>query len=78
MITEQTLLDELLASDPAPLDPVTEVCSSMLVERSGLKEGAWQHRLRNLEQKGLMTCRLAMYNGHVVKAYRKVNNEPLP
>lgn len=72
-ITEQTLLDELAANEPQPLDPKTEVCVVMLMERTGGAQATVLRRLKQLEHDGVLVSREAIHDGRRVRAYRKAD-----
>ena len=70
-ITENELLNSLLAEVPAPLDETCEVCAIMLERQGGLARITWDKRLRKMFEEGKMTRRPARYKGRTVVAYRR-------
>ncbi len=73
IITEQTLLDEIAAEMAEELDPLTEVSSLMLKERTGRALSTCERYLKAAEERGEMVSREALRNGRRVRAYRKAD-----
>ena len=76
MVTEndldQALIDELTASVLSlDLDPKTEVCATMLRDRTGKALSTCERILKTEEEAGTMTSREARYKGRRVLAYRR-------
>lgn len=65
-----SLLKEMLQDIPTPIDPLTEVCVPMLIEK-GLNENMASRMVKEKEKKGELVSRPAMYRGQRVKAYRR-------
>ncbi len=75
MITENKLLEELIASERLPnLDPLLDVTAEMFAAKLGITQRAASQKLRALVRSGKLTCQwVRKQDGHRVLAFRRPN-----
>ena len=71
MLTENELLEELVAqTEPPPLG-ADEVTADMLAERLHISRSAAYHRLEEFERQNKLTSRITRRRGRYVRAWRR-------